>query len=98
MLAVALKKTCKPAYLSQAKQYAAKAITVYEDTIGNQCPQVRLAYELLAKLHILTGDILQAQQVLEDSGSENKVLIDGLQTLIGQNPGNVKQNQIELLK
>lgn len=51
-LALAYKKSGQTSQLAFARQYAIKAIQAYEDTIGNKCPQVISAYELLAKIYI----------------------------------------------
>jgi hypothetical protein len=52
--------------LFHAKKYAKKAIDAYKDTIGARCSQVKVAYELLAKICIQTGDIIEAYQIIEE--------------------------------
>ena len=68
-LALAFKKSGKQSQLAQAKIYAAKAISAYEEKIGGRSPQVELANELYAKICIQMGNITEAYSVLKRAHS-----------------------------
>jgi hypothetical protein len=80
-LALAFKKTGKQSLLVQAKIYAAKAISAYEEKIGGRSPQVELANELYAKICIQMGNITEAYSVLKRAHSQNHILLNGLKVL-----------------
>ena len=81
-LALAYKKSGKHFHLIQAKKYCKKAIEAYKDKVGSRCEEVKRAYDLLTKICIMSGDLIEAFSIIEEHPSDNKVLIMGLQALL----------------